>query len=79
MTTTAKQLFEQVMALDESDREEFIDLLVESAEPSTDPDYVAAWEQEIRARVEEVERGDVKLIPWREVIEQMGRGVIDDK
>lgn len=79
MTTTAKQLLEQVMALDVEDRSELIDCLVDVAEAGTDPKYTAAWEAEIRARIEDVERGDVKRIPWREAIEQIGRGVIDDK
>ena len=34
MTTTAKQLLEQVLALNENDRAELVDRLSESIEPS---------------------------------------------
>jgi hypothetical protein len=52
--------------------EQLIDRLSESIEPRTDPEYVAAWEAEIQARIGQVERGEVKLIPWREAIEMIG-------
>jgi hypothetical protein len=43
MTTTAKQLLEQAMALDEDDRAELVGRLSESLEPRTDTDYEEAW------------------------------------
>jgi len=38
------------------------DRLVESLPP--DPSVEAAWEVEVKKRIDEVESGAVKLIPW---------------
>ena len=35
--------------------------------PSTEPDVEAAWSEEIKRRLAEVDAGTVELIPWEEV------------
>jgi putative addiction module component (TIGR02574 family) len=77
MTKPAQDIFEQAKMLDLDDRADLIQRLADTLEPSTDPAYVAAWESEIRSRIESVERGESKGIPWREAIEQIGRGEDD--
>ena len=71
MTKTAEQLLEQVMRLDPADRFELVDRLVETAEPSDDPKCLAEWEAEIRQRIGEIDRGEVKMIPWEEARKNM--------
>ena len=56
------------MALDEDDRVELIDQLSDTLEPSTDPEYVAAWEAEIKARLDDIDSGRAKMIPAEETI-----------
>jgi putative addiction module component (TIGR02574 family) len=79
MTKSAQDIFEQAMALDLDDRADLIARLTDTLEPSTDPEYLAAWEAEIRERIAQVERGETRGIPWREAIEQIRRGEIDDE
>ncbi len=67
------------MALDEDDLVEVVGRLSEKLEPSTEPDYVEAWEAEINDRLGQYERGEVKGIPWRQVIENLGRKDPDGK
>jgi putative addiction module component (TIGR02574 family) len=64
MTTTAKQLLGQVMTLDEGDRVEVADMLLESVAPRTDPEYVDAWSKEIAARIAAHESGEDKGVDW---------------
>lgn len=68
MTTTAKQLLDQAMALDESDRIEFADRLVESLEPTTDNEYLEAWDREIASRLDDIDSGRAKMISGDESI-----------
>ena len=74
MTKAAQSILERAMALDNADRTELAEMLAGTLEPSTDPEYVAAWEDEIRRRIAEVESGAEKPIPWREAMEQIRRG-----
>ncbi len=74
MAKSAEHIFEEALALDADDRMELIDRLSETLEPSTDPEYTAAWEAEIRERIQQVERGQSAPIPWRQAIDQISRG-----
>ena len=49
------------------------------SKPTKIPDYDAAWEAEIRERIAQIDRGEAKLIPWQEAIEQARRCVIDNE
>ena len=44
------------------DRDAVAERLLESLQP--DPDVAAAWTEVAIRRMKEVDRGDVKLIPW---------------
>ena len=79
MTTTAQHLLDEAMKLEIDERSELIARLLDTVEPRTDSEYQSAWAAEIKARIQQVERGEVKLIPWREAMAQIRRGVIDDK
>jgi putative addiction module component (TIGR02574 family) len=77
MTKSAQEIFERAKTLDFDERADLVERLADTLEPSTDPQYLAAWEAEIRARIEAFERGESKGIPWREAIEQIERGEND--
>jgi putative addiction module component (TIGR02574 family) len=79
MTKSAQEIFERAKTLDFDERADLIQRLADTLEPSTDPEYVAAWEAEISARIDAHERGESKAIPWREAIEQIKRGEADDE
>jgi putative addiction module component (TIGR02574 family) len=49
--------------------------LLESAVPAedeaTEPEVAAAWDAEIKRRLEEIDSGAVELIPWEQVRAEM--------
>jgi len=49
------------------DRAKLAASLIVSLDGPQDPDVETAWAAEIRRRIEEVDAGTVKLIPWEEV------------
>lgn len=59
------------MALDFDDRADLVERLADTLEPSTDAEYVTAWEAELRQRIEEHERGESKGIPWEQARKQI--------
>ena len=54
------------MQLPDTDRAEVAARLLESLDSGQDADAPEQWEQEVRRRLEELDRGDVKTIPWSE-------------
>ncbi len=66
MSANTEKILEQALSLDESERAELANSLLESLEP-TDPDADRAWAEEIRRRVEDLKAGRVETIPWSEV------------
>jgi putative addiction module component (TIGR02574 family) len=74
MSPTAAELLKQVLTLDDKDRASVAGALIESLHGPADPQAEEAWDVEIRRRVEELESGAVKTIPWREVRERLFRG-----
>ena len=59
---TPEKLLAAALRLKPRDRAALADRLVESLPP--DPDVEAAWEAEIKKRIDEIESGAVKPIPW---------------
>jgi putative addiction module component (TIGR02574 family) len=70
MGPKAQKLLEAALELPEDERADVVGALVESLGP-TDPDHEGAWSEEIKRRIQEVESGKVKTIPW----EQVDRGI----
>ena len=42
-------------------------LLIETLDPVSEHDVVAAWSEEIERRLAEIDAGTVELIPWETV------------
>jgi hypothetical protein len=63
MTATAKEILKKMMALDEGDRAELADRITESLEQRADPDYVVAWETDIKRKLADIDSGRAKMIP----------------
>jgi len=66
MTRPASQLLDEVLRLPEPDRAELAVRLIESLDPTTDDDAEAAWDVEIRQRLDELDRERVTTLPWSE-------------
>jgi putative addiction module component (TIGR02574 family) len=78
MTQEVAELLKKALALTESERADLACTLIESLDPSVDENVEAAWQDEIRRRVEELRSGKVKTIPWEEVRAQ-ARAILDDQ
>ena len=78
MTQEARDLLQKALALPESERAALAGNLLSSLDTTVDQDVDAAWQQEVAHRLDEVQSGKVKTIPWEEV-QQKGRTLLHDK
>lgn len=62
--TKFESVLSQALELDEEERQLLALRLEASLGEAKEPGYDAAWEAEIKRRVEELERGEVELIEW---------------
>jgi len=67
MVSSAKKLYQSAMDLNDQDRAELVEMLLESLDLETEDGVEAAWLSEIECRVEEVDSGAVQSVPWSEV------------
>ena len=69
MTQEATELLKKALTLSAEERAQLVDSLLESLdEPREDPAVVeAAWNDEIRRRIEDLDGGKAKTVPWEEV------------
>ncbi|MBA3886130.1 MAG: addiction module protein [Acidobacteria bacterium] len=71
MSRTFMDLWKEASELSEKDRADLAGLLIESLEGEPDEGVEAAWAAEIERRVEQLEAGTVKDIPWEEVRQRL--------
>jgi putative addiction module component (TIGR02574 family) len=67
MERNLKQVFQEAVQLPEQDRATLAGLLIETLDPVSEPDAEAAWSEEIKRRLAQVDAGTVELISWEEV------------
>lgn len=67
MERNLNELFQQAVQLPERDRATLAGLLIETLDPVSEPDVEAAWSEEIKRRVAEIDAGAVELIAWEDV------------
>ena len=72
MTAQAMEIMDVVDSLPIDMKLEIIDRLLESISPSKN-EVEEAWKEEVERRIDEVENGEVKLIPLEEVRERLGK------
>ena len=74
----SKQLLVEALRLTDEERAALAGELIDSLDADVDPDAEAAWAAEIRARVNDLEAGRSKTIPWvearRRIHAAAGRG-----
>lgn len=61
------KIFEMAMELSRDDQIDLAERLWVHASGPVDPGIEAAWEEEIARRIERLDRGQEKTIPWEEV------------
>lgn len=71
MDTQANHILRTALSLDPNDRAEIAASLIQSLDPQQDEDVEVAWADEIRRRIESIDKGQVQLIPSDEVMRSM--------
>ena len=66
-----KEILHEAAGLPERDRATLAGLLIESLDPEPDADVEAAWSDEIRRRVAELDAGAAMTIPWDEIRKEL--------
>jgi putative addiction module component (TIGR02574 family) len=64
MSRAAAELLDEALKLPTEARAALADSLLDSLDVEVDEDAEQAWRQEIQQRLQEIDNGDVKLIPW---------------
>jgi putative addiction module component (TIGR02574 family) len=59
-----KKVLEEALRLPAEARAALAGHLIESLDDSVDEDAEAAWSKEIARRIDELDRGTVKTVPW---------------
>jgi putative addiction module component (TIGR02574 family) len=67
MTKDVVELFRRASDLPDSERATLAGLLIESLETKHGMDVESAWHGEIERRLQELDSGVVKAVPWKQV------------
>lgn len=80
MTPQASEILEKALALSTEERGLLIDRLVESLDEGTAEEGVeAAWDEEIKRRIDDIRKGRVKTIPGEQVLCEMAEEFPDEQ
>lgn len=74
MTQKSRGLLEEALKLSPNERAEVAEQLIASLDEAPDTDVEHAWQEEIQKRIQQIERGEVKTIPWEEVQRRLRHG-----
>jgi len=78
MMQEAQELLKKALALPDKERADLAGTLIDSLDHTVDENAEAAWQEEAARRLDEVQSGRVKTIPW-DVVQQKGRALLDGK
>lgn len=73
MSGQARKLLKAVLRLPLRERAAVAQSLIKSLDEGVDPDAEAAWAEEIARRVNDIDEGKTKLIPWSGVRRKLFR------
>ena len=69
MSQDAERILIEAMDLSIKERAAIAGQLIRSLDGPADDDVEIAWQKEIQKRIEEIDNGEVELIPWEEIRE----------
>ena len=75
--STTEEIFREAMALPPDERADLTDRLVASLVDDISPEITSAQLAEVRRRINQVELGEVKLVPGDEVLARVRRLLAD--
>lgn len=67
MTPEVAKLLEQALSLSVEEQEALADSLISNLGGKVDEGVLAAWDEEIRKRIADLDSGRAQTIPWTEV------------
>ena len=70
MTSEVAKLLEQALSLSIEEQEALADSLISSLGGKVDEGVLAAWDEEIKKRIADLDSGRAKTVPWTEVRER---------
>jgi putative addiction module component (TIGR02574 family) len=70
MTPQVSKLLEQALSLSVEEQEALADSLISNLGGKVDEGVQAAWDEEVKRRIEELDSGKAKTTPWDEVRER---------
>jgi putative addiction module component (TIGR02574 family) len=71
MGPRAQEVLKAVLELPENEQADVLGALIENLEGPSEEGVDEAWAAEIKRRIEEVESGAVKTIPWEQVDQEL--------
>ncbi len=67
MTKAAEKILAEALTLDTNERADLAAKLLASLDGETEEDVDAAWAAEVERRIQDIEAGRAKLVPWEDV------------
>jgi putative addiction module component (TIGR02574 family) len=67
MSSEVSKLLEQALALSVDEQEALAESLISNLSGKVDETVLAAWDDEIKKRIADLDSGKAKTIPWSEV------------
>ena len=74
MARPLAKIQQDIRALSGPEKEALLRLLWEELDGPSDPDVEAAWLEEVRKRGQEIDAGQVELVPADQVFRKLGAG-----
>ncbi|MGD0570228.1 MAG: addiction module protein [Candidatus Sulfotelmatobacter sp.] len=79
MTPKVSEVLEKALALSTQERGLIIDRLIKSLDDEpTEEGVEAAWSEEIKRRVEEIQSGKIEMIPGEDVLKELAEEFPDE-
>jgi len=67
MTEKSQVVLEEALKLTPHERAEVAEQLIASLDEGPDAEVEQAWQEEVQRRLQQIDRGEVKTVPWEEV------------
>ena len=74
MTQKSQVVLEEALKLTTDERAEVAEQLIASLDEASDTDVEQAWQEEVQRRLQQIERGEMKTIPWEVVQRRLRYG-----
>ena len=74
MTEKSQVVLDEALKLTTNERAEVAEQLIASLDEASDTDVEQAWQEEVQRRLQQIERGEVKTIPWEVVQRRLRDG-----